>query len=1086
MPKFIKFLDLFKKKIPIFDHKKELINTSVLSDSSLPITSIPQLPPATLSYASSYTTDMGPGVLGYSSTLKGRTSFIPPEYQLSEVGTIEDCESLLSLSFKKKHSLMFKEGYSFIGQNNKILDYYNQRLGEIAQASNIPTSELLRRIASSLIRTSNAFLVKVRKKKYSSGSIRKDAHGKKLEPVAAYFLAAPETMSVQLNWKGEIVAWKQQISQTGNVRLFEPENVIHFHINRREGFLFGVPTVIPVIDDIRTLRKIEENVELLLYQNIFPLFHYIVGTEKAPAGITEDGEREIDKAKREIQIMPSEGGIITTERHKIELIGSQGKALEVHSYLEYFKRRVISGLGISTLDVGEADCYDEKTETLTENGWKSYKQIDHLKEKIATYNPETNKIEFHIANYKFAEQVNGDLIKFKSKHIDIAVTPNHKMWVCPIDSVKKPERKPNWHLVTAYELLQGKYKNFYIQESADFKENDISLQTFHLDAAKALRGNKVKPIDCNLEDFAKFLGYFVSEGSLDTYNGDHKSYRSLLSQNSGQTLDSMKDTLDKMNMNYSVYFKQQDTEKCATIVIRGKTLYKYLEEFVGCGAHNKKLPQEVFSWPKPIRQSLFDALVDGDGTRSKKTYENKTYYTVSKQLADDVQILALSLGYRAKVLFTKQNINAHGDWIYRVSIGIGGIHHRGFHQVNTSMISKEYYEGVVYCYNVPNHLFVTRRNGKVTIQGNTSNRASGQTLSRALIDSVKDIQATFEAQWNKEIIQELLLESPFREKVLDERNKIILQFREIDIDSKIKQEEHHVMLFEKNAITYTELRNAIGRDPIILPDDPHDQDMKKYPNWRQTKWKLIEEPLALIRAADEPFSPMSQALAEAQGSAIVPTQVQAGVKSQQALQQQKTTIKNFIFESYIDLENEICNRIENNSNISSIKLAIGVWSSHIKNKMGISYRTFFTNGFNNSSGGKSYLFSNIISHGKYEVSNRINRLLVHFTNNLISTLEQNIKDDLSTTVIHSVFDNFLYRIKLIEKEEEKKAYNYGKLLGMKAMGQKYITFFGADICDQCKEYCNNSYNINIFTIDNIVPHHPNCNCDFKYIISKDT
>lgn len=290
-----------------------------------------------------------------------RGEFLPPEYDLSEISIIADTDSFVRQSFEKKLGLMFKEGFDFVGPNKTSIRYIKLRFAQMAQASGIPTQDLLRRIAQSLIYTSNAFLVKVRDPRASGGRPIRTPDNFILPPVAAYFPAAAETMSQQIDQDtGRILGWKQQLPD-GTYREFAPENVVHFHLSRREGFLYGVPSLIPVIDDIRALRQIEENLELLLYQHLFPLFHYRVGTETAPAGYAEDGRREIDIVKEQIRIMPAEGMIVTPERHEIRNVGSESRALRAEGYLDHFKKRVIAGLGVSSIDLGEGDSTNKAT-----------------------------------------------------------------------------------------------------------------------------------------------------------------------------------------------------------------------------------------------------------------------------------------------------------------------------------------------------------------------------------------------------------------------------------------------------------------------------------------------------------------------------------------------------------------------------------------------------------------------------------------------------------------------------------------------------------------------------------------------------
>lgn len=305
---------------------------------------------------------MSPVLTYQNSRFVGRGFFRPSEYNLAEIGRIEDTESYVARSFNKKVSLMFKEGWDFNGANANTVAYIKMRLAQIARATNVPTVQLFRSIGEALIKKSNAFLVKVRDVKASGGKVREIDIGDgptPLEPIAGYFVSPAETMEFQIE-NGQITAWRQNIPG-GIYRIFDILDILHFYYDRKEGFVFGTPSLTPVIDDIRALRKIEENIELLVYQYLFPLFQYKVGTEERPAGYTENNEREVDVVRREIMMMPSEGGIVTTERHDIKAIGSEGRALRAEGYLTHFKNRVIAGLGISAVDLGDGDTANRAT-----------------------------------------------------------------------------------------------------------------------------------------------------------------------------------------------------------------------------------------------------------------------------------------------------------------------------------------------------------------------------------------------------------------------------------------------------------------------------------------------------------------------------------------------------------------------------------------------------------------------------------------------------------------------------------------------------------------------------------------------------
>lgn len=295
-----------------------------------------------------------------SNRYRGRGQFAQAEYDLAEAGRVEDTDSYVRQAFDKKVALMFKEGWDVVGKNPRTVKYIRQRFAQIARASGTPTAKLFRELGSSLIRKSNAFVVKVRKPEASGGKSRKiPGKDQLLKPVAAYFVTPAEAMEYQLVGN-KISRWRQKMPD-GSMKAWAPRDVEHFYYDRKDGFVFGTPPLVPVVDDIRALRKIEENIELLVYQHLFPLFQYKVGTPESPAGFDEAGHREIDLVKQEIQYMPTEGGIVTPERHEIIAVGAEGRALRAEGYLEHFKKRVFAGLGLSAVDYGEGDTANRAT-----------------------------------------------------------------------------------------------------------------------------------------------------------------------------------------------------------------------------------------------------------------------------------------------------------------------------------------------------------------------------------------------------------------------------------------------------------------------------------------------------------------------------------------------------------------------------------------------------------------------------------------------------------------------------------------------------------------------------------------------------
>lgn len=290
-----------------------------------------------------------------------------PEWDLAECGRILDTESYVRRAFRNKKNLFVKEGYEFVGAKPERVHYIKRRVRQMEEATKIPFKILISNVLWSLIRTSNAFLVKVRNDKASGGRLRTLPNGRKLKPVAGYFPMAPETVSFKRDEYGKVVKYCQQVYGKP-IKEFNPEDVIHFYFDKREGWSVGTPVLLSVKDDIRALRRIEENVELLVYQHLFPLFHYQVGTDNEPAKVYSDGTDEVQEVQLKVSQMPSDGCWITPERHKITAVGSQGSVVAVDKVIEHFKQRIFTGLGNSSVDMGEGGSASRSTaQTMSRN-----------------------------------------------------------------------------------------------------------------------------------------------------------------------------------------------------------------------------------------------------------------------------------------------------------------------------------------------------------------------------------------------------------------------------------------------------------------------------------------------------------------------------------------------------------------------------------------------------------------------------------------------------------------------------------------------------------------------------------------------
>lgn len=295
-------------------------------------------------------------VIGAGITRTGVNGIQPPEFDLLEIAAAFDAEPLVRRSIKRQVNLWFKEGYNIVGENEKYNTYITKRLKQIAFVTGIPTETMMRQIVSSLLKYSNAFLIVVRNEAMSGG-IKKRGSG---APIAGLFPVSPLSMYPKYE-NGKLIQWVRILKDGTKVQEFDVNDVIHFTLDKEEDFLFGKPRLLGVIEDIAALRRMEENIEILVAKFLFPIYLLKVGSQENPAQYYADGTSEIDTLYSLVQSMEQEGMLLGTERHELEVKGAFAEALDSEPYLRHFKTRLYTGLGVSAVDMGEGDTANRST-----------------------------------------------------------------------------------------------------------------------------------------------------------------------------------------------------------------------------------------------------------------------------------------------------------------------------------------------------------------------------------------------------------------------------------------------------------------------------------------------------------------------------------------------------------------------------------------------------------------------------------------------------------------------------------------------------------------------------------------------------
>lgn len=266
------------------------------------------------------------------------------ENDLTEVQSAINTDSYIKVALDKTAQLIMKSGYKFESDNENALEYLKGRIAMMEFGTSIPFDVLLDEIARNLVYFSNCFLVKSRIDKIQGGLQAKPVLGKK--PVGGYFVMDPTAVEIKRDKNGTVSGYKLTGTEEQE---FKAEDVIHIYIDRDAGNSFGTPRIISSLEDVKILRKIEGNTLSLIYRFSIPLYQMKIGLPETNFMATDN---EISEAQKQINKMPMDGIIVTNERTQFLAIGAEGKAIDLSPYLEYYEKRVFTGLNVSEAMMG--------------------------------------------------------------------------------------------------------------------------------------------------------------------------------------------------------------------------------------------------------------------------------------------------------------------------------------------------------------------------------------------------------------------------------------------------------------------------------------------------------------------------------------------------------------------------------------------------------------------------------------------------------------------------------------------------------------------------------------------------------------
>lgn len=333
-------------------------------------------------------------------------------------------------------------------------------------------------------------------------------------------------------------------------------------------------------------------------------------------------------------------------------------------------------------------CYDDKTEILTKDGWKSYLTVT-MDDEFATLNA-NGEFEWQHANAVNISKYNGNMLLGKSRRANMCVTPNHKVYC-------KTDKRVIWSKVLASDAAQC--DRVCLRTRCDgyiADEITIDQPCFVLDGT-VRKPKKFIPLDM----FVEFMAWFLSKGCIQRKRGKPEGVDIAQSKKSPYRQDII-DLLEDMG------YEPKEWKSGFSIVVYDVRLGNYCDQFGHAG--DKFIPRWLKNLPEEYLELFLDTYIKGDGYwDSPNTYRISTK---SKRMMNDIMEIGAKLGYGVRCIHKGK---PGPDGVYVISLQHSGVM-PSIYKRHWSVVP---YNGMVWCPSTPNGIVLTRREGFVCWNGNS-------------------------------------------------------------------------------------------------------------------------------------------------------------------------------------------------------------------------------------------------------------------------------------------------------------------------------------------------------------------------------
>ncbi|MEO0236806.1 MAG: hypothetical protein ABIN35_01045 [candidate division WOR-3 bacterium] len=348
-------------------------------------------------------------------------------------------------------------------------------------------------------------------------------------------------------------------------------------------------------------------------------------------------------------------------------------------------------------------CFDDKTQILTDKGWKQFKDL-LPSDRVASLDHGCLVYSYPL-DIQVYNVTNQPMYTIKTQQISLKVTPNHRLYV----------KTPKYHHFIIDEAQNLFNQTLQFQKNCQYRPNDWCGETFTI----SMKG-QAQECCLAMEHWLRLYGMWITQGLHVDSASTSPNDKHLITIVVNKTIKMVLDYVAK-ETGWIMVHEYDSKNNVSTCRIDHAGIKHYLYSLNYTVTH-KYLPEWVWSLNQHQSYILLNSICLFNLSMSQSA--KYSYQTMSSQLANDLQRLALHAGLSANLLFeNKGNFWEHREQ-YVVEINLNDLYHRPtINDQNQVYIDKvdqwENYTGKVYCCTVPSGLIYVRRQGIPVWIGNS-------------------------------------------------------------------------------------------------------------------------------------------------------------------------------------------------------------------------------------------------------------------------------------------------------------------------------------------------------------------------------